>query len=645
MVVASGVQQDSWMKTADSSADSGSGADSGTGSSARSGPGSSGRPSTNDSQQTPASPHSQEQSPLRRRLGFRLAAIAVGLVPFALFEAGLRLAGVAAPDRDDDLLVGYSQIEPLFELDESESVYRTRRSRELFFGTQQFAAKKPDNGFRIFSLGGSTVRGRPYETDSAFAKWLEIELAACDPSRTFESVNCGGLSYASYRLRVLLDEVLQYEPDLIIIATGHNEFLEDRTYASLKNRSAVRAWLEDTSRSLRTVRLARQMFGGSQEATGTSSESPVDAAGGSSAKTDDQGRTLLGDHVQTRLDDPTGYASYHRDPDWRAGVIQHFEISIRAMIDRCREAGVPLLLVNLGSNLRDTAPFKSEFSRELSATDELKWQQAFDAATALDRSSPAPDVESNVESNTESNAERALGEYRVAESIDHGHALLLYRIARCLDRLGKYDDARSYYLRAKDEDVCPLRMIDEMYEAQQQIAAETGTPIVDARVLLDESSAQSIPGHDWYTDHVHPTIFGHQQIARAIATAMRQRGWPAGLADWEDNDRRAAFTRHFTELGPTFVLNGRRRVGWLEGWAQRNRLYDETLPVDSRGFLHSGFRKIGFGEPDAAWLDFGIALKLRPEAASELKNFANELTEQGRSQAADDLLKRLESRW
>jgi len=584
-----------------------------------------------NSEAEPTTTDSQQASQ-RRRLGFRLAAVAVGLIPFVLLEAGLRLSGIAAPDRDDDLLVGYSQIEPLFELDESDSVYRTRRSRELFFGTQQFAARKPENGFRIFSLGGSTVRGRPYETDSAFAKWLEIELAASDPTRTYESVNCGGLSYASYRLRVLLDEVLQYEPDLIILATGHNEFLEDRTYATLKNRSSVRVWLDETTRNLHTVRLARSLIGRSGETTGETSDSPVDEAVDSSSKADGQGRTLLDAHVYTRLDDPTGYASYRRDREWRAGVVHHFDISIRAMIDRCREAGVPLLLVNLGANLRDTAPFKSEFSRELPASDELKWQLAFDAGTALDGSSP------------ESNAERALGEYRVAEALDHGHALLLYRIARCLDRLGRYDEARAYYLRAKDEDVCPLRMIDEMYERQKQIAAETTTPIIDARVLFENASPQMVPGHDWYTDHVHPTIFGHQRMAREIATEMRAHGWPDDLPNWPDDDRRAAFTRYFEKLGPTFVVNGRRRVGWLEGWAQRNRLYNETLPVDSRGFLHSGFRKIGFGEPDAAWQDFEIALKLRPDATTELRHFAQELTDQGRPAAADDLLKRLELR-
>ena len=46
-------------------------------------------------------------------------------------------------------------------------------------------------------------------------------------------INCGGVSYASYRLGPILDEVLGYEPDLIMLYTGHNEFLEARTYPRL----------------------------------------------------------------------------------------------------------------------------------------------------------------------------------------------------------------------------------------------------------------------------------------------------------------------------------------------------------------------------------------------------------------------------
>ena len=174
-----------------------------------------------------------------RRIAFPLGAILVGLSPFVALESALRVFDVGSSCGQEDPFSGFSATRPLFELDEDDDVYRTARPRQKFFGRQEFTRHKPERTFRVFGLGGSTVRGRPYETDTSFLKWLEIELNGRDTSRCYETVNCGGLSYASYRVARILDEILHYDPDIIVIATGHNEFLEDRTYNSLKNRSSL----------------------------------------------------------------------------------------------------------------------------------------------------------------------------------------------------------------------------------------------------------------------------------------------------------------------------------------------------------------------------------------------------------------------
>jgi len=532
--------------------------------------------------------------------------VCVGVAPFLMLETGLRVFDVASPSTFDDSLVGFSKVQPLFELDEDASTYRTSRARTLFFGTQEFAADKPDNGYRVFCLGGSTVRGRPFEPESAFSKWLELELAGCDADRKYEVVNCGGLSYASYRLRVLLAEVLQYQPDLIVMCTGHNEFLEDRTYASLKERSVARAWFEDRAASLRILTAARSVFTDESEAGGD--------------------RTILNDDVDARLDDPTGYSSYHLDNEWQACVVHHFELSVRAMIQMCSAANVPVILVLPGSNLRDNAPFKSEHPPELTAERELAWQRAFDAGAAA--ADPA----------------QALAECRIAEAIDDGYALLSFRMARCLDQLGRHDEARRLYRKAKNDDVCPLRILDNMCDILTRIAEETDTPLVDARALFISRSAHGIPGSDWYTDHVHPTIYGHQQIAQAVVDAMQREGWPVPLARSSAETRRTARTSHIRKLGPAWFANGRRRVGWLEAWARRQRLLEETTPVDARGFLHRGCRRCGFDEPVAAWADFDEALNRDPSTETGILNFAFELFDQGRPAAAAKVTDALDER-
>ncbi|MHB8900880.1 MAG: hypothetical protein ACYC6Y_19195, partial [Thermoguttaceae bacterium] len=150
-----------------------------------------------------------------KRVLFPAAAVVLGLLPLVLIEGALRALKMASPQAGGADGAGFDASE-VFELDEDDELYRTARNRLLFFDAQQFAAQKPAGTFRIFGLGGSTVYGHPYETGSCFLKWMELELAGRDPSRTYESVNCGGISYASYRLTKVLQEVLRYDPDLVV---------------------------------------------------------------------------------------------------------------------------------------------------------------------------------------------------------------------------------------------------------------------------------------------------------------------------------------------------------------------------------------------------------------------------------------------
>ncbi len=113
-----------------------------------------------------------------RRLAFpRGDPLSAG--PRRFLEAALALLGGRTGGRTTPWW-GSAAASPLFELEEDGATYCTARSRQLFFGRQQLKREKPERTFRIFGLGGSTVRGRPYETDSAFLKWLEIELDGRD---------------------------------------------------------------------------------------------------------------------------------------------------------------------------------------------------------------------------------------------------------------------------------------------------------------------------------------------------------------------------------------------------------------------------------------------------------------------------------
>ncbi|MCA9129844.1 MAG: hypothetical protein KDB22_22310, partial [Planctomycetales bacterium] len=191
---------------------------------------------------------------------FRLLALAIGLLPFFLCEFVLRLAGIPKQPAAVDPYVDLGLLRPLFEYDDATGQYQIAASRYNLFQPVSFAAEKSDRLFRVFALGGSTTQGEPYGTATAFPKWMELELQARMPDFQVEVINCGGLSYASYRVKVILSEVLAYQPDLVVVYTGHNEYLEERTYDGFRSRAG---WFGlDSLQELHTVQWVRALVAG-----------------------------------------------------------------------------------------------------------------------------------------------------------------------------------------------------------------------------------------------------------------------------------------------------------------------------------------------------------------------------------------------
>ncbi len=366
---------------------------------------------------------------------FRVLAVLLGLSPLLALEALCTAFDWGRPALHDDPFVGFGAVRPLFVLNEEQGRYEIPKARQTFFRSDSFAADKADDEFRIFCLGGSTVQGRPFAIETAFSRWLEISLRAADPRRTWRVVNCGGVSYASYRLVPILAEVLRYEPDLIILYTGHNEFLEARSFEHLGNRGTVLNAALETASQLRTFTLLRE---GYLRARGRSSSEPP------------EGRPVLPAEVEALLDYRGGLEEYRRDDAWRSGVIEQYRYNLRRMVQLADRAGVELILVNPVSNYR-TPPFKSEHGSGLSEAQRNEWESlCAKASRHLRRDHYDP--------------YRAVRLLEQASRLDPRHAGGWYNLAECYAALGKLEPARQAYLAAKEQDVCPLRILQPMNE-------------------------------------------------------------------------------------------------------------------------------------------------------------------------------------
>lgn len=97
----------------------------------------------------------------------------------------------------------------------------------------EFQVPKPKGMFRVFVIGGSIAQRYTGKDGS-----LEKALRAALPYRPVEVLDCGMGGYDSWREKLVLDEVLKYEPSLIVLMTGHNEALGKQPV------SRLRLWLD-----------------------------------------------------------------------------------------------------------------------------------------------------------------------------------------------------------------------------------------------------------------------------------------------------------------------------------------------------------------------------------------------------------------
>jgi len=464
-----------------------------------------------------------------------MAAVALGLSVFVLSEGICVLFDWGRPAEFDDPFVIFSAIHPLFTLNRDTGRYEIARSRRPFFAAETFPAHKSSGTLRLFCLGGSTVQGRPFSKQTAFTTWLQLSLTTADPGRHWEVVNCGGISYASYRLVPILKECLQYEPDVFIICTGHNEFLEDRTYAAVKQASPAHRIVQETVGRMRTYQVLR---------------SAVLTAARRGPRTNPPNIPLLKDDVDALLDYRNGLEAYHRDDRWRANVIDHFAFNLRRMISLARGHSIPVILIRPPSNLRDSPPFKSQHRDGLTAAQLAEWRRLFRQA----RSHFKDDLARSIEL-----LERAA-------RLDERYAAVWYELGRCYEARGCYTDARRAFVKSRDEDICPLRIVTPMERIIGTIAAETGTPLVDAAALLERQTSTGILGGRLLADHVHPSIRGHQIIADALTAMMIQQGWVRPTAGWQDR-RTKVYRAHFQSLEAIYFARGRRELKNLDAWA------------------------------------------------------------------------------
>ena len=519
---------------------------------------------------------------IRKKLLFAVTACVCILL---LAEVTLAILGVKPMRFQSDPYVGFSARLPLFVRQQDMMV--TAENKRRIFNYQQFPARKPENTFRIFCIGGSTTYGHPYMDSTSFCGWLRAMLPKAAPSREWELINCGGVSYASYREALLMEELTKYQPDLFIILTGHNEFLEQRTYGELKRMPEIVRDADALLNKTRTYAVLKRSIDRKHKEQQT-----------------------LPAEVDAILDHTVGPQAYHRDDALRKNVIDHFRFNLGRMVGIAHSAGAKVILVTPAVNLRNCAPFKSEHRAGINAPEVAEWQKLVRHANISD--------------------------LQEAVRIDPQYADTHYVLAHALWESKRFDEARAAFLRALDEDVCPLRALPEMIDGMRDAFRDRKVTFVDFVKLLEGKSPCGVPGEDWFLDHVHPTIEGHRVLALAVIDKMAEQGWAHLSSGWntevqQEVKRRVESTLTAKDHGVALCTLA-KVIAWAgkDAEAYRIALRARALaPDDAAVHFEIGKNAARIGRKEEALESLRQAVSLQPNFAEAKALLASVLIDAG----------------
>lgn len=272
---------------------------------------------------------------------FTLIAVSIPVLFFLSLEYGLRWANYRG---NTELFIHPP------EFPDYKTINRNFASR-YFFNTSViptpihdfFLKEKPENGLRVFVMGGSSAAGYPYPANGVFSRVTRDALQDVLPNTTVEFVNVATSAINSYTLYDQAKEIIEQQPDAILIYAGHNEYYGALGVGSVESLGAfpgfVRFYLG--IQRLKTFMLLRDGINRIGKWFGSigRGDEPV------------QVETLMQQVVREQII-PLDSPIYH------LGVRQ-YESNMRALLKIFNEAGVPVYIGSLVSNERDFEPFES----------------------------------------------------------------------------------------------------------------------------------------------------------------------------------------------------------------------------------------------------------------------------------------------
>jgi tetratricopeptide (TPR) repeat protein len=420
-------------------------------------------------------------TPARRRI-FKGVALSLPLILFLILELMLRLAGYG---KDYRLFVSDPDHPGFLHMNRAVSEKYFMQQDNATIGNQElFKAVKDPGTYRIFILGESSAVGYPYFHNGAFHRWLQFRLMKTFPERNFEVINLGLTAVNSYTIGDFGKQLVDYEPDAVLIYAGHNEYYGALGAGSTSqignNPYFVRLLL--AARGWRCVQLMTHFY---DWLKGSISGKRVDVQ-------DNLMKRMVEDQ---RI--PVGSEKFE------IGVKQ-FRTNIGDLLTVLQAHGIPTLIGTVVSNLKDQLPFISDL------TDSAHKDKFF------------PLYQSGMTALARGDSLAACSFLEAAEKVDSGYAACDYYLGRIAYGRGNGPLARHYFVGAKEKDQLRFRAPEEINRTIRELAAGfPGVQVVAVDSLFAARSPLGIPGGETILEHLHPNLYGYALLSDAFFEKMR----------------------------------------------------------------------------------------------------------------------------
>jgi lysophospholipase L1-like esterase len=429
------------------------------------------------------------------------ASLLVSALLLAAIEGGLRLADVGADDLKTSRLkyqqIYFPTLEPARRADGT-AVLRPVDPRLRF---QSILRDKPEGRLRIVTFGGSATAGLGFSPNVTFARELERALELAYPERSVEILNLGIVALASAQVKLLVAEAARhYEPDVMIVYAGNNEFLE--VHAE-KYAAAQATPLSRAVGALMDLNLYRFING---------------LIRGPRRKVSFEERQFSTEDL--RLTQDTIIKSVTMSQDEIDEVVDRYEANLQDTVEVAEETAAPLVLMTVAANWK----WRGRSDLPEGWIDELLGAHAAEGPERLRR------------------VRDRLSEMLTSSARDERHELLFKRGA-VEEKLGETAAARDDYRAAMNEDPHLRRALDTANERVRSVASRNGVRLVDTVDLLASRAAGGIIGFDEFYDYVHFTPRGNVIVAAALFEKLQQMGvtGPApGFDVWRHAESRIA---------------------------------------------------------------------------------------------------------